>query len=64
MANQAQKTGMSLSTVLLIIFVTLKLTHNIDWAWIWVLAPFWISGLAMLTTMLVSFVLVTWFLRD
>jgi hypothetical protein len=23
-------------------FVVLKLTDNIDWSWLWVLAPFWI----------------------
>jgi hypothetical protein len=32
----------------LIIFVVLKLTDNIDWSWIWVLAPFWIPlGIAL-----------------
>ena len=29
-------------TALLLIFVTLKLTDQIEWSWIWVLAPFWI----------------------
>ena len=24
-----------------IVFVTLKLTHYIDWSWWWVTAPFW-----------------------
>ena len=27
--------------VLGIVFVTLKLTHYIDWSWWWVTAPFW-----------------------
>jgi hypothetical protein len=35
-------TGMNLPTTLLAIFVTLKLTDNIDWSWWWVLAPLWI----------------------
>ena len=26
-----------------LIFITLKLCGVIDWAWVWVLAPFWIS---------------------
>lgn len=30
------------STVLLIIFIVLKLTGNINWSWVWVLSPFWI----------------------
>lgn len=24
-----------------VVFVTLKLTHTIDWSWWWVTAPFW-----------------------
>lgn len=27
---------------LAIIFLVLKLTHVIDWAWIWIFAPVWI----------------------
>lgn len=25
-----------------IAFIVLKLTHQIEWSWLWVLAPFWI----------------------
>lgn len=35
-------TSMNLPATLLAIFVTLKLTDNIDWSWWWVLAPLWI----------------------
>lgn len=28
--------------LLTIVFVVLKLTHKIEWSWIWVLAPTWI----------------------
>jgi hypothetical protein len=34
---------MSFSTVLQLIFITLKLTGNITWSWWWVLSPLWIS---------------------
>ncbi|WP_205407086.1 hypothetical protein [Streptococcus pluranimalium] len=34
--------GVSLSSMLLILFIALKLIGVIDWPWIWVLAPFWI----------------------
>lgn len=34
--------GTSLSTVLLVVFIVLKLTHVIDWPWVWVLSPLWI----------------------
>lgn len=33
--------GIGCFTALGLIFVTLKLTDNIDWSWWWVLAPFW-----------------------
>ena len=32
----------SILSILLIIFVVLKLTGNIDWSWWWVLSPIWI----------------------
>ena len=33
-----------LSTSLLgIAFIVLKLCHVIDWPWVWVLSPFWVS---------------------
>lgn len=46
-----------------LLFLTLKLCHVIDWAWVWVLAPFWsvpalvllclaVSGIALLVYVL------------
>lgn len=34
--------GISLSTILGVVFIILKLTGVISWSWLWVLAPFWI----------------------
>lgn len=34
--------GSSILTILFVVFLVLKLTNNIDWDWIWVLAPIWI----------------------
>ena len=44
MSDKKQTTiyGTSLSTVLFIIFLVLKLTNNITWSWIWVFSPYWI----------------------
>jgi hypothetical protein len=36
------KNNMSLINILLIVFIILKLTHNIDWSWWWVLSPLWL----------------------
>lgn len=43
--------------LLLVLFIALKLLHVIAWAWLWVLAPIWISFVAvLLLVVLVSFV--------
>ena len=35
--------GITISGLLGIVFIVLKLCGVIDWPWVWVLAPFWIS---------------------
>lgn len=35
---------MEIGIVLTIVFVALKLTHVIDWSWIWVFSPLWIGA--------------------
>lgn len=34
--------------LLTIVFITLKLTHVIDWSWWWVLGPLWIPATVLL----------------
>ena len=43
----------SIESLLLILFITLKLTHVINWSWIWVLSPIWIPSLIILTLSLI-----------
>ena len=38
--------GLSLGTVVGIVFIILKLCKVITWSWLWVLCPFWI-GIAL-----------------
>lgn len=33
----------SFSSLLAVLFIGLKLTHNIDWSWVWVLSPLWLG---------------------
>lgn len=35
------ETGLSLTSLLFIVFVVLKLTNHIDWSWWWITAPLW-----------------------
>lgn len=45
------------STLLGIAFIVLKLCKVIDWAWIWVLAPIWISWAVYLFILLIVFII-------
>ena len=43
MANESKSNGgIGLGIILFLIFMTLKLTGNIDWNWWWVTSPLWI----------------------
>jgi hypothetical protein len=35
--------GLGFTGLLTIVFITLKLLKVIDWSWVWVLSPVWIS---------------------
>ena len=49
--KQSDETG--LSTILFIIFLILKLTHVIDWNWVWVISPLWIPCVIFLVFMMI-----------
>lgn len=46
--------GENTLTTLLIVFVVLKLTDNINWDWWWVLTPLWIPVLIAAVIVLIS----------
>lgn len=58
--SDASDTGSSLITIVLVVFVVLKLTEVIDWSWFWVLSPIWISTLIWLTTLSVVMLVEWW----
>jgi hypothetical protein len=41
--NTSTSGGIGFVGLLTIVFITLKLTGFISWAWVWVLAPLWIG---------------------
>lgn len=41
--NVTRSSGIGFGSLLTIVFIVLKLTKVIDWSWVWVLAPVWIS---------------------
>jgi hypothetical protein len=60
--NNGKNGGIGFIGLLQLVFITLKLLKVIDWPWVWVLAPLWISsGLGILIIAVCFLVL---FLRD
>ena len=53
--------GLGLGTILFLIFLVLKLTHNIDWSWWWVTAPLWMPVAAILVVAILALIGVTIF---
>ena len=39
--ENATYNGINFTSLLFLLFLTLKLTHVIDWSWWWVTAPLW-----------------------
>lgn len=57
------KSVINLPLVLFIIFLVLKLTENINWAWTWVTSPLWIPIALMVGGFMFSlFILVVFLL--
>jgi hypothetical protein len=52
--TQAKSGGIGILGILGLIFITLKLTHFIDWSWLWVLAPFWIPLAVALVLLIIG----------
>jgi hypothetical protein len=44
-SSSSSSSGIGFVGLLTVVFITLKLTGFIDWSWLWVLSPLWISFL-------------------
>ena len=47
MASNSSNGGIGFVGLLTIVFITLKLTGYIDWSWVWVTSPIWITALIL-----------------
>lgn len=45
--------GGGFSGLLTIAFIVLKLCHVIDWPWVWVLSPLWISAAIVVVILII-----------
>lgn len=51
---------LSLTSLLTVLFIGLKLTGYITWSWLWVLSPLWISALLAILFLVVFVALKLW----
>lgn len=51
--NNSTSGGIGFTSLLTILFITLKLCHVIEWSWLWVLAPLWISTIFVLIIIII-----------
>lgn len=51
--NNVHKGGIGFAECLTIVFIVLKLVGVIDWSWIWVLSPMWISIILVIVVLCV-----------
>ena len=52
--------GIGFTGLLTVVFITLKLIGIIDWPWVWVLSPIWISFLLFVIVVGILFIIM-WF---
>lgn len=55
--------GVGFIGLLTIVFIVLKLTGHINWSWIWVLSPLWISGLLGILFIAIFVFFIAWLNR-
>ena len=51
-SKNSSSVSITFSGLLGIVFIVLKLTHVIDWKWVWVLAPIWIGAAFVILVLL------------
>lgn len=57
-SNNKSGNGLSLTAVLLIVFLVLKLTNNINWPWYWVLSPIWLPFALVIGLIFIAFLII------
>ena len=62
-SNNGGGGGIGVSSVLTIVFIVLKVVGVIDWSWVWVLSPIWISTAVALIILLVWYINGDWWLK-
>lgn len=56
-SSNTTSSGVGFAGLLQIAFIVLKLIGVIDWSWVWVLSPTWISAILVTVVLLVVFII-------
>lgn len=54
--NNAGSGGIGVTGLLQVAFIVLKLCGVIDWSWLWVLAPTWISAALVMLILVIALI--------
>jgi hypothetical protein len=60
MNGNSSSGGITVTGLLQVAFIVLKLCHVIDWPWVWVLSPTWITCALILIILIVVFIVKLW----
>lgn len=60
MNQNTMNTGIGFVGVLIIALIILKLLGVINWSWLWVLSPIWISFLIVLLILILVVIAMVW----
>ena len=55
--NNSTSGGVGFTGLLTIVFITLKLLGVIDWSWVWVLSPIWITAILVVLVLVVTLII-------
>ena len=58
--NNPRVTGLTLPWVLTIVFMVLKLCKVINWKWVWIFAPVWLSLALAVVAGIIYIILYIW----
>ena len=61
--SSSTSSGIGFTGLLTIVFIVLKLLGKIDWSWVWVLSPLWISALLVVLIIIIIFLVICWLAR-
>ena len=59
-SSSSSSAGVGFTGLLTVAFIVLKLCHVINWAWVWVLSPLWISFLLVILVFAIYLGIIIW----